>query len=77
MQFEPGRKMTDSERAALAADNERMSKEAIERARAQAEYDRLHGKAPGIAGAIQDTSEQIKAKLQGEEYHPRSELRER
>lgn len=75
-ELEPGRQLTDREKAALAEDNARESRNAIERAQEAAAQDAHNGRLPGVAGVVQDTALSITAKLRDEEYHSREELRE-
>lgn len=66
-QLEPGKKLTDSEKAALAKDNERISKQAAAQAHEQAEIDRRAGRKPVVA----EVAESIKERLQQEDFTQR------
>lgn len=65
--LEPGRQLTDSEKAALAKDNEKASMEAREQAAEQIQRDRESGQKP----IITSVADSIKEKLQNEEFQTR------
>lgn len=75
--LEPGRRLSDKELAALREDNARESQQAMERAQEARASDARIGRLPGAAGAVQEAAQAIQAKLRGEEFHSRSELRAR
>lgn len=64
-QVEPGQKLTDKEKAALAADNERISNDAQQAAADQLERDRAEGR---VRPVVQDVAESVRRKLEGEEF---------
>ena len=66
-ELEPGKKLTDREKAALAKDNERMTKQAMEQARVQHEADIRSGKRP----AVVEVAEGLKERLQNEDFSKR------
>lgn len=63
--IEPGKQLTDREKAALAADNEKLTSNAQQLAAEQQERDHRAGQRP----VVQEVAESIQRKLQGEEFH--------
>ena len=63
--IEPGKKLTSSERAALASDNARITSDAQQRAAEQSERDRQEGR---VRPVVQEVAESLQRKLQGEEF---------
>ena len=64
-QIEPGAKLSDREKAALAADNEKISRDAQQAAAEQQERDRHEGHGRPV---VQEVAESIERKLRGEEF---------
>lgn len=67
-QIEPGAKLTDREKRALAADNEKITRDAQQAAAEQQERDRAEGRNRPV---VQDVAESIERKLKGEEFEKR------
>lgn len=63
--IEPGRQLTDREKEALAADNEKQTRDAQQQAAEQTERDRKEGR---VRPVVQEVAESIEKKLRGEEF---------
>jgi len=65
LNLEPGKQLTPGEKAALAKDNERESRETLQKARTQQETDIKAGQRPVVA----EVADSIKEKLQKGQFN--------